>query len=279
LRKLAKLIELEELEGEARIPIPSDFIEFNKFIGLPVHPATLEPTSLMPYQMEFIKLIPEKRNRLFHINKSRQIGVTELILRVLAYHCFHKYKGYKIMLIAGTREKTAAKIMRRFKKLFKNIRSEVAEDTNAFVLRLKNGSEIEALPSNSDSIRGDTRIKAIFVDEAAHFGMIDDSVVMDAIEPIVFTNRSDLYLVSTPRGKRGFFYDIATEKNEYFKVQWDYTKAIGWIYSEEEIDKELQRTDVDVLQEYQCQFTSGAGTIISEEMIEQMEEDYLLEEI
>ena len=105
------------------------------------------------------------------------------------------------------------------------------------------------------------------------------SVVMDAIEPIVFTNKSDLYLVSTPRGKRGFFYDLATEKNEYFKLQWDYTKAIGWIYSEEEIDQEMKRATADVEQEYLCQFTSGAGTIISEEMIEQVEEDYQLEDI
>ena len=31
---------------------------------------------------------------------------------------------------------------------------------------------------------------------------------MNAIEPIVLTNKSDLYLVSTPRGQRGFFYEI-----------------------------------------------------------------------
>ncbi len=229
---------------------------FNHQIGLPLHPVTLQQMGLMPYQYEFVRHIPEKRNRLIHINKSRQIGVTELVLRVLAFHCFHKYKGGKIMIIAGTREDTAAKIMARFKQLFKNISWTVVEDTHKLILRLANGTVVEALPSNSDAIRGDTKIRAVFVDEAAHFKLKDDSVVMDAIRPIIFTNKSDLFLVSTPNGRRGFFYDISREENEYLKLYFDYKMAINWIYTQEDIDRELQRKEIDVEQEYMCQFTT-----------------------
>jgi hypothetical protein len=234
---------------------------FNHLIGLPLHPRTLQPMELMPYQREFIKLVPENRNIRFHINKARQIGVTELIIRTLAYHSFIKYRNGKILIIAGTREDTAVKIMKRFKQLFRNIPWAIKEDTGNLRLTLVNGTEIEVLSSNIDAVRGDTRIKAIFIDEAAHFNRKDDNPVMDAIEPLIFTNNADLYLVSTPKGKRGFFYHISEAENEYFKIKWDYTCALNWIYSQEEMDKELQRKDIDVDQEFLCQFTGSRNSV------------------
>jgi len=216
-----------------------DFLAFNDKIGLPKHPATGNATSLIPYQIDFFKLIDEKNRQKFHITKSRQIGVTELILRVIAFQCFNKYRGGKILIIAGTREKTAAKIMNRFKDLFRKIPQEVEDAKHVLRVKLTNGTEIEALPSNSDAIRGDTKIKAIFVDEAAHFDLTDDSVVMNAIHPIVFSNKADLFLVSTPRGPRGFFYEIWRDGKDYCKLEYDYTFAINHIYSKEEAEEGL----------------------------------------
>ena len=263
----------EVVESKA---IPSDFETFNKLIGLPRHPATLQEMSLMPYQLGFVNQIPGDRNELYHINKSRQIGVTELILRIIAYHSFFKYRGGKILIITGTREKTAAKIMQRFKQLFQNIPWTVEESRNVLNLKLVNGTEIEALPSNSEAIRGDTKIKAIFVDEAAHFRLQDDSKVIDALEPVVFTNKSDLFLVSTPNGRRGFFYSISESQNEYHKIKWDYTNAIGFIYTKEEIKKELQRNDIDTEQEYMCQFTTTRSAIFGDSFTEEeFEEEQL----
>lgn len=257
--------------------IPSDFEEFNKLIGLPKHPATLQEMPLMPYQLGFVNQISDDRNGLYHINKSRQIGVTELILRVIAYHSFFKYKGGRILIIAGTREKTAAKIMQRFKQLFYNIPWTVEDSRNVLHIKLVNGTEIEALPSNSEAIRGDTKIKAIFVDEAAHFRLQDDSVVIDALEPVVFTNKSDLFLVSTPNGRRGFFYSISESQNEFHKIRWDYTCAIGYIYSKDDIKKELQRNDIDTEQEYMCQFTTTRSAIFGDNFAEENYEEEMLD--
>ncbi len=248
-----------------------DFIEFNKLIGMPRHPVTGEPTELMQYQLEFFNLLDPKGQQKFHINKSRQIGVTELILRVLAYNCFNKYKGGKILIITGTREKTAAKIMSRLKQLFQNIPETINTQKHVLKIRLQNGTEIEALPSNSDAIRGDTKIDAIFVDEAAHFDLSDDSTILDAIQPIVFTNKADLYLVSTPNGPRGFFYHLVDSENDYIKCKYDYTCAIGYIYSKEEIETELKRKDIDVNQEYCCEFTRGRGAFLPPPFIANIE--------
>jgi late competence protein required for DNA uptake (superfamily II DNA/RNA helicase) len=215
----------------------------------------------MPHQDDLVKQSLVKRQLKFHVNKSRQIGLTEICLRIIQYQCFHKYEGGRVMIIAGTREKTTKKVMGRLRQMFKPIDHTLEGKTSDLLIKLKNGTEIEGLPSNSEAIRGDTKIKAILIDEAAHFGIVDDSVVLDAVQPIVMTNKSDLFLVSTPRSQRGFFYDIAISENDFKKLQYDFTNAIGWIYSKEEMDKELQRTDIDVDQEYRCQYTSARNSI------------------
>ena len=251
---------------------------FSHLVGLPKHPATLDPLKFMPHQEDLVKQACTNKHMKFHVNKSRQIGLTEIVLRIVQYLAFTKYAGGRIMIIAGTREKTTKKVMDRLKLLFQNIPECLAQGKNAMNIRMTNGTEFEGFPSNSDAIRGDTKIRAIVVDEAAHFNLTDDSVVMNAIEPIVLTNKSDLYLVSTPRGQRGFFYDIGISENDFKKLQYDYTCAIGWIYSKEDMEQELTRTDLDVDQEYRCQYTSSRSSIIggiSDEATEEYEaEEY-----
>ena len=251
---------------------------FSHIVGLPRHPATLNPLKLMPHQIDIVKQACNNKHNKFHVNKSRQIGLTEIVLRLVQYLAFSKYAGGRIMIIAGTREKTTKKVMDRLKLLFQNIPECLVQSKGSMDIQMTNGTQFEGFPGNSDAIRGDTKIRAIVVDEAAHFNLTDDSVVMNAVEPIVLTNKSDLYLVSTPRGQRGFFYNIGISENDFKKLQYDYTCAIGWIYSKEDMEQELTRTDLDVDQEYRCQYTSSRSSIfgvISDESSEQYEaEEY-----
>lgn len=250
---------------DSQINLPDDFAEFNKLIGLPKHPIHKNPIGLMPYQKEFHKKIPRNRQIRFHVNKARQIGFTELVLRVLAYESFHKYAGGQIFIIVGTRQAEANKLMYRFKRLFENIPGMLQDWKPGMrttsvrpkgSLALKNGTLIQALPSSSSSIRGETNVKAIFIDEAAHFDLVDDSEVLDAIEPIVYTNQSDLFMISTPNGRRGFFYEISKNPEDYMTLVYSYEHTLGLIFTQEEWDKELSKTDIDVQQEYMNQFTT-----------------------
>jgi len=258
-----RLQHLESKKSATLLEIPQDFIKFNNLIGLPKHPATFEPMDLMNYQKNFFKTIENTGSRKFHVNKARQIGLTELILRILAYRCFNKYKGGNIIIIAGTREQTAKTIMQRFKNLFYNISHEIVNQSD-ISLELKNGTVIRAYPSNSDSIRGLTKIKAIFMDEAAHFNLIDDRKVMDAIKPIVETNRADFFMISTPNGPRGFFYDIEKDDNDFLKLSYNIWEAVGWIYSDEEARVMLDDISIDTEQEYLNKYTTGRDSIWGE---------------
>ena len=257
---------VEALESNTQttlLEIPNNFIKFNDMIGLPRDPTNNKPMALMDYQREFFKAIENTDCHKFHILKSRQIGCTELILRILAFRCFNKYKGGNIIIIAGTRELTTKVIIQRFKNLFYNISHEILNSSDLSI-ELRNGTVITGYPSNSDSIRGLTKINAIFLDEAAHFNLIDDSKVMNAVEPIVDTNKSDLFMISTPNGPSGFFYDIHTTDNDYLKFEYDIWEAVGWIYSKSKAEEMLQDPIHDTDQEYLNKFTTGRDSIWGE---------------
>ena len=257
---------VEALESNTQttlLEIPQNFIKFNDLIGLPKHPATYKPMELMQYQKEFFKSIENTDYHKFHICKSRQIGCTELILRILTFRCFNKYAGGNILIIAGTRELTTKAIMQRFKNLFNNISHEIVNSSD-LTIELRNGTVITGYPSNSDSIRGLTKISAIFLDEAAHFNLIIDSKVMDAVSPIVDTNKSDLFMISTPNGPSGFFYDIYTSDTDYMKFEYDIWEAVGWIYSKSKAEEMLQDPIHDTDQEYLNKFTTGRDSIWGE---------------
>jgi len=243
-------------------------------IGLPKHPHTKEPMRFMLHQDNFC--MDRKGQRKIHVNKSRQIGYTEIVLRKIQHFCFNKYAGGEIRFITGVRIETAKLLMERFRILFDNIREVVLEDSDLEVT-LVNGSHILALPSTSGAIRGDTKIVCIFIDEAAHFELIDDSKVMDAIHPIVFTNKSDIVMISTPNGPKGFFYKIDKDENDYHKIKENIWCGVPNIYSKEGAKIELKRTDIDTDQEYLNQYTTGKDSIFGSVLAEEIGEFDTLE--
>ena len=213
------------------ISMTKDFTKFNNIIGLPKHPQTFREHCLTNIQMKLFNegIHPTKQNKL-HLNKARQNGWTELILRALAFHSFHKYAGGKIIIIAGTREKTTKDIFYRFMSLFNNIQEYVAEK-GALYMKLINGTEIYGMPANPEAVTGWTKIKAIFMDEAAKWNLVDDYPVINAIMPIVRTNKADLFMISTPKGPRGFFYDFDIADNDFHKFVIDIWEGGKELYS------------------------------------------------
>lgn len=239
------------------------FEAFNQVIGLPKHPRNLEPMQLSDYQMELYRLTESRQYRKRIGNKGRQMGFTEIYQRINAYGGFKWYAGKKIINIAGTREKTAKEIQMRVRSLFNNIENKIADNGTDLWFKLKNGTEYQALPSNPQAIRGLTKVAKVGVDEDAHFDMVDDTPIIDAIMPLVDTNFADLDLYSTPNGPRGHFYQIYTGQNDFLKLEYPIWRAEGSLYSREEIMAMLANKTIDVDQEFLCQFTTGRNNIFS----------------
>jgi len=53
----------------------------------------------------------------------------------------------------------------------------------------------------------------VYISEAAHINMLDDSKVYDALHPnIANIENADFIIESTPNGRRGFFWDLWDER-------------------------------------------------------------------
>jgi hypothetical protein len=79
-------------------------------------------------------------------------------------------------------------------------------------LLLPNGSRIVGLPGVEDTVRGYSAVSLLLIDEAAR---VDDAMYL-ALRPMLAVGRGDLWLMSTPWGKRGFFH----EAWEYGGEKW-----------------------------------------------------------
>ncbi len=251
-------------------------------VGLPRHPATNEEMPLTPYQVEFFNTIHNtvsfsKKNQekfnvktkiewmrkyhLFHINKGRQMGFTEIVLRIMQYYCFTRYAGYKVAIQAGTTGSLAQKDLRRFARLFLNIKPVVKQWIKSRTFELVNDTIVESFSASEEAMTGDTRYKCIFQDESGKWRLVDDMPVFNSIMPIVKSAGGDLFLVSTPKGPVKMFYKIHKDPGDFIKLIYDLWRAKDNLYTEEEIREKLATTTEDPNQEYLCKFTLGKGSI------------------
>src|SRR4029077_13048818 len=116
-------------------------------------------------------------------------------------------------------------------------------------LELENGSRIISLPGSEKTWRGLASVDLIVIDEAAR---VEDALLA-ATRPMLAVSNGSLFALSTPAGKRGWFYE-------------GWLRGIGWqrisIKSTDcpRIDAEFLQQERDALgpllfgQEYLCEF-------------------------
>lgn len=132
-------------------------------------------------------------------------------------------------------------------------------------LELPNGSKLYAIANRENSARGYTA-SIVIVDEAA---VIADEVIGIATPTLARTN-GKLWLLSTPNGETGLFYNI-----------WHDEKLTGWFrmkatiedcpYASEEFIEEQRRLfPATFRQEFYCEFTPAKGRLLSRARIEAM---------
>lgn len=244
-------------------------------IGLPRHSTTNEEMELTPYQVDFANKVIHGREKFgdkttqlkksfkMHIKKGRQMGFTEIVLRLILHFSFSRYAGANVAIIAATNGALANEDLRRLAVLYKSIPSVVEQWIKNRVLRIVNGCIIEAFSASEEAMTGRTNYKCVLMDESAKWKLVKDTPVFSSIIPIVDTNGADLYLVSTPKGPVKEFYDIdmTHDENDFTFFVYDIWQAKDNLYSEEKIRDLLNSSTGDPDQEYLCIYTSGEDSI------------------
>jgi hypothetical protein len=130
-------------------------------------------------------------------------------------------------------------------------------------LWLTNGSRIIALPENEKTIRGYSGARLLIVDEAARVS--DD--LYRAVRPMLAVSRGRLLALSTPFGKRGWFYDEWTSARAWERIQItaDQCPRIPPEFLEDEREAMGERW---YRQEYLCSFEDAIDSVFAADDID-----------
>lgn len=252
LKRRLEVLEKCLKKGDLSL-IPTDFREFNEFIGLPK--SKIPPFKEMPifgYEIDIISNIEKYKD--YALNKARGIGATEIILRWILFKAIqNNIRGRKFLIVTGIRLNLAKDHIKRIIDLCTNL-PDIIHQSSQYSVTI-NQSEIIAIPANPAAIRGYENVEVIFADEAAHWDLLDDNPVLEAIEP--HRTKSDVHvvIVSTPNGRRGFFANIFhNSESKYYKDIKPWTISEGLLIDRYSVEKIKKEDFYRYEQEYNCQF-------------------------
>ena len=178
--------------------------------------------------------------------KSTGLGVTEFMLRLMAWLCTFKQTNHsgstgngQMCIVTGPNVDIATKLIKRLKGIF-DTKLGLTFNYKETHLQL-NGCSIEAYPSNHiDSFRALENPKFILIGEGDFFRKSEQEDVRFVTERYIGKSDPYIVMVSTPNAPNGLFDKIEKEPEEsciYKRVKMDYTYGLNRIYSIEEINK------------------------------------------
>jgi hypothetical protein len=194
------------------------------------------------------------------LNCSRQSGKST-ISAVLAVHEAIYTNGSLTLLLAPSLRQSQ-ELFRKVKDILVALQSphtpQIVEESN-LRLELSSGSRIVSLPGSEQTVRGYSNVGLLIVDEAA----ICEDALFFSIKPMLAVSGGRIILLSTPRGKRGFFHDVWTEGG----ADWNRTRITAdqcprispeWLEREKEAMPSFW-----FRQEFECEFVETMDSVFS----------------
>jgi len=129
---------------------------------------------------------------------------------------------------------------------------------------LPNGSRIVGVPQSPGTVRGVSAVSLLVVDEAAQVS----EEMYRAVRPMLATTDGDLWLLSTPFGKRGFFYDAWANGGETWQRVLAPATECPRISHEFLEEERMSGGEDNFRQEYLCEFVDSVGGMFDRDAIE-----------
>ncbi len=198
------------------------------------------------------------------LNCTRQFGKSTLAA-ILGLHKAIYYPGSLVLLLSPSLRQSG-ELFRKVLELSHEAQNmpEKVEDSKLY-MTLANGSRIVSLPGKESTIRGYSAVALIVIDESSQ---VPDDLYY-SLRPMLAVSGGSLILLSTPRGKRGFYHKTWAEGEgwERILVKADQCERIPKKFLEEEYNT---LGKLWYAQEYQCEFVDAAGQLFSYEDIQSM---------
>jgi hypothetical protein len=193
---------------------------------------------------------------------ARQTGKST-IAGLIALHTATTQANALVLLVSPS-QRQSAELFRTLIGHFRRLKGAPAIKAESVLrLELVNGSRIVALPGDERTIRGYSAADLIVLDEAAR---VEDDLIA-AVRPMLAVSSGKLIALSTPKGKRGWFYTAWHGDESWHRVRVPasgcprITKAF--------LDEELRELgEQRFAEEYQLAFIEDGDQVIRTEFFE-----------
>jgi len=140
------------------------------------------------------------------LNAARQTGKS-VTCATKAVHVAVYEPGALILLLSPS-QRQSAELFKKVLAVYKSLGRPVpSESENALSLGLENGSRVVSLPGTEGTIRAYSAVRLLLVDEAAR---VPDETIA-AVRPMLAVSGGQLIALSTPFGRRGWFFEMWTD--------------------------------------------------------------------
>ncbi len=195
------------------------------------------------------------------LNCCRQSGKSTTAA-VLALHAA-VYEPASVVLVLSPSMRQSGELFRKALGLYRSLgRPVAAEAESALTLTLENRSRLVCLPGSESTVRGYSGVRLLVVDEASR---VDDELLA-AIRPMMAVSGGRMIALSTPAGKRGWFWEAWESGQDWMKVliTADLVPRISAEFLEEERDA---LGDFLFKQEYFGRFAETVEQLFGAEMV------------
>jgi hypothetical protein len=136
------------------------------------------------------------------LNCNRQWGKSTVSAILLAHRAI--FSPGSLSIIVSSSERQSAETLRKVAGFIQTAGVHAGSDkvNRRSLLIPGTGSRIIALPSSDATVRGFSKVSLLMIDEASR---VPDPLYY-ALRPSLAVSQGDIVMVSTPFGKRGFFY-------------------------------------------------------------------------
>jgi len=184
------------------------------------------------------------------LNCTRQWGKSTITAAKAVHQACMEAGSLTLVVSVGGRQ--SGEFVRKAARFVRRLGVRVKGDgDNEISIEFPNKSRIVGLPGNEATTRGFSAVSLLLVDEAAR---VDDDLYK-AVRPMLAVSGGSLWLMSTPNGKQGFFWEAWEHGGpEWERIQVPATECprISAAFLEEErraLGPWWYR------QEYECQFS------------------------
>lgn len=191
---------------------------------------------------------------------TRQAGKSTTTAAVAVLEALYHAPALILLLSPSLRQ--SQELFKKVKQFYQAVNLVRIASESALQMELANGSRIIALPGNEATIRGYSGVRLLVVDEASR---VEDDLYY-SIRPMLAVSGGRMVALTTPFGKRGWFFDAWENGSD-----WERVKVTAYDcprISKEFLEEERAASgDWWFSQEYLCEFRDTTDQVFSYDLV------------